>query len=57
MQPEQATVQVNFRRFLLNFLGLGTWGFGGPVATVGLCIATWSKYLRCRGLLSTVDNS
>src|SRR5947207_15301403 len=24
-----------FRRFLRYFLGLGTWGFGGPIATVG----------------------
>src|SRR5213076_1727738 len=23
------------RRFLRYFLGLGTWGFGGPIATVG----------------------
>ena len=29
------TSQVSFRRLLLYFLGLGTWGFGGPVATVG----------------------
>ena len=26
---------VPMRRFLLYFLGLGTWGFGGPIATVG----------------------
>src|ERR671934_1984052 len=24
-----------FRRYLRYFLGLGTWGFGGPIATVG----------------------
>jgi chromate transporter len=24
-----------FRRFLRYFVGLGTWGFGGPIATVG----------------------
>src|SRR5437762_2392975 len=24
-----------FRRFLRYFFGLGTWGFGGPIATVG----------------------
>lgn len=35
MQQEQAAVQVRFPRFLLYFLGLGTWGFGGPIATVG----------------------
>ena len=35
MQQEPAAVQVSFRRFLLYFLGLGTWGFGGPIATVG----------------------
>jgi chromate transporter len=26
---------VGFRRLLRYFLGLGTWGFGGPIATVG----------------------
>jgi len=26
---------VPFARFLRYFLGLGTWGFGGPIATVG----------------------
>jgi len=26
---------VGFRRILRYFLGLGTWGFGGPIATVG----------------------
>lgn len=26
---------IPFRRLLLYFLGLGAWGFGGPVATVG----------------------
>lgn len=26
---------VPFRRYLGYFLGLGTWGFGGPIATVG----------------------
>jgi chromate transporter len=26
---------VPLRRFLAYFLGLGTWGFGGPIATVG----------------------
>src|SRR3989442_7362090 len=25
----------SFRAFLRYFLGLGTWGFGGPIATVG----------------------
>ena len=24
-----------FRDFLRYFLGLGSWGFGGPIATVG----------------------
>jgi chromate transporter len=27
--------QIPFRRFFRYFLGLGTWGFGGPIATVG----------------------
>jgi chromate transporter len=27
--------QLPFRRFFRYFLGLGTWGFGGPIATVG----------------------
>lgn len=27
--------EATFRRFLLYFVGLGTWGFGGPIATVG----------------------
>lgn len=26
---------VSFARFVRYFLGLGTWGFGGPIATVG----------------------
>jgi len=26
---------VPWRPFLGYFLGLGTWGFGGPIATVG----------------------
>ena len=26
---------VPFARFVRYFLGLGTWGFGGPIATVG----------------------
>jgi len=25
----------SFRAFLRYFFGLGTWGFGGPIATVG----------------------
>lgn len=37
--PSQAAVPdvraVPWRRFLGYFLGLGTWGFGGPIATVG----------------------
>src|SRR5438876_1791287 len=27
--------RVPFRRYIGYFLGLGTWGFGGPIATVG----------------------
>src|SRR6266704_5351804 len=27
--------RVPFRRYFRYFLGLGTWGFGGPIATVG----------------------
>src|SRR5438876_5021554 len=27
--------RVPFRRYIRYFLGLGTWGFGGPIATVG----------------------
>lgn len=27
--------RIPFRRFFRYFLGLGTWGFGGPIATVG----------------------
>src|SRR5438034_11733090 len=27
--------RIPFRRYLRYFLGLGTWGFGGPIATVG----------------------
>src|SRR5437588_8049921 len=26
---------ISFNRFLRYFLGLGIWGFGGPIATVG----------------------
>jgi len=26
---------IPFRRYIAYFLGLGTWGFGGPIATVG----------------------
>lgn len=31
----EATEQVAFGRYVRYFLGLGTWGFGGPIATVG----------------------
>jgi chromate transporter len=34
-QSENAPSQASFRDFLGYFLGLGTWGFGGPIATVG----------------------
>src|SRR6266496_6555847 len=27
--------RVPFHRYFRYFLGLGTWGFGGPIATVG----------------------
>lgn len=36
--PDEAAAagkSVPFARFLRYFLGLGTWGFGGPIATVG----------------------
>ncbi len=33
MTPEGG--RVSFRRYVAYFLGLGTWGFGGPIATVG----------------------
>jgi chromate transport protein ChrA len=32
-RPDVRTVPL--RTFLAYFLGLGTWGFGGPIATVG----------------------
>src|SRR5919201_2282076 len=32
---ERAAPTVPFRRYVRYFLGLGTWGFGGPIATVG----------------------
>src|SRR5438093_13284112 len=32
---EPAGERVPFRRYFAYFLGLGTWGFGGPIATVG----------------------
>src|SRR5213080_2916022 len=34
-EPTAQQAGVPFRRFLRYFLGLGTWGFGGPIATVG----------------------
>jgi len=33
-QPQPAP-PIPFARFVRYFLGLGTWGFGGPIATVG----------------------
>ena len=34
--PEnETTARVSLSRFVRYFLGLGTWGFGGPIATVG----------------------
>ena len=33
--PEKTGPTVSFRSFFIYFLGLGTWGFGGPIATVG----------------------
>jgi chromate transporter len=38
LKPEEEAApggRVPFRRFFGYFLGLGTWGFGGPIATVG----------------------
>jgi chromate transporter len=32
---EHRASSVPFGKFLRYFLGLGTWGFGGPIATVG----------------------
>src|SRR6266496_2136257 len=34
-EGEQKAQPPPFRAFLRYFLGLGTWGFGGPIATVG----------------------
>jgi chromate transporter len=38
-EPTEASAdageKVAFRRYVRYFLGLGTWGFGGPIATVG----------------------
>src|ERR687887_2464643 len=33
--PESETEHPSFRSYLRYFLGLGTFGFGGPIATVG----------------------
>ena len=33
--PAEASHAPPYRAFLRYFLGLGTWGFGGPIATVG----------------------
>src|SRR5947209_13213529 len=33
--PEAAGERPGLRAFLRYFIGLGTWGFGGPIATVG----------------------
>ena len=33
--PPQDAPAIPFARFVRYFLGLGTWGFGGPIATVG----------------------
>src|SRR5712675_1131315 len=32
---DEASAPRSLREFLRYFLGLGTWGFGGPIATVG----------------------
>lgn len=32
---QAADAPIPFRRYVRYFLGLGTWGFGGPIATVG----------------------
>src|SRR5205809_4965353 len=34
-EPTERQAGVPFRRYLRYFLGLGTWGCGGPIATVG----------------------
>src|SRR5438094_9894900 len=34
-EPTERRAGVPFRSYLRYFLGLGTWGFGGPIATVG----------------------
>lgn len=33
--PDTSRASPPFRAYLRYFLGLGTWGFGGPIATVG----------------------
>src|SRR5207245_3936013 len=34
-EPPKVAERIPFRRFFRYFLGLGAWGFGGPIATVG----------------------
>src|SRR5207302_8788315 len=34
-KKSEAGERIPFRRFFKYFLGLGTWGFGGPIASVG----------------------
>ena len=34
-EEQEVAERIPFRRFFRYFLGLGTWGFGGPIATVG----------------------
>src|SRR6478672_1409585 len=33
--PPRGDARVGLRAYLRYFVGLGTWGFGGPIATVG----------------------
>src|SRR5690349_6384666 len=35
LPSEPAPEPIPFGRYVAYFLGLGTWGFGGPIATVG----------------------
>ena len=45
---------ADMRRFVVYFLGLSTWGFGGPPALVALTPAKQIRCRRCNGRLARV---
>src|SRR5438034_8218557 len=56
-RPEESVSAVGFAHYIRYFLGLGTLGFGGPVATVGYMqrdLVTRRKWMSRQDLLDGI---